>query len=325
MAPETIIMIVGFSLAAYSIVANDAIQTLGTFLAANQNRPWWVLWGFACAILSAVLIWGWASSGGDPAYGRLTKFPMPPAGIGLMYLVPPLVILILTRYGVPVSTTFLILTVFAVGAGAQHNVGAMLVKSGMGYGVAFVVSIVLYFTLFRPMTEHFDRSAGQPVPGYWVVLQWASTAFLWSQWLIQDLANIFAYLPRQLTGAELAAALVWLLILHAWIFRGNGGAIQKIVTSKTGTVDIRGAAIINLVYGAILLIFKEASNMPMSTTWVFLGLLAGREFAISFHMYTPSPRRTFRIVTLDAAKAALGLVVSLALAFGLPLVFGLTI
>ena len=34
------------------------------------------------------------------------------------------------------------------------------------------------------------------------------------------------------------------------------------------------------VYFVILLIFKEWSNIPMSTTWVFIGLLAGRQFAI---------------------------------------------
>ena len=33
-------MISGFMLSAYSIVANDAIQTLGTFLSSNNKQPW---------------------------------------------------------------------------------------------------------------------------------------------------------------------------------------------------------------------------------------------------------------------------------------------
>ncbi|EKF44054.1 hypothetical protein [Nitratireductor indicus] len=318
-----IFMIVGFSLAAYSIVANDAIQTLGTFLSSNAHRPWWVLWLFACSILAIVLIYGWVSSGGDPAYGRLDKFPMPDGGISLMYLIPPFIILILTHFGVPVSTTFLVLSVFAIGSGASQNIGDMLIKSGLGYAVAFIASIVLYYTVFRRTTEYFDKTYGEPIPAYWTALQWCSTGFLWSQWLIQDLANIFAYLPRQLTAWELGLALVWLFALHAWIFKNNGGAIQKIVTTKTGTVDIRAATIIDFMYGIILFVFKEMSDIPMSTTWVFLGLLAGREFAISFHMYKPSARETSRIVGQDAAKAMLGLAVSLLLAFGLPVVFGL--
>lgn len=35
----TTVAIIGFLLAAYSIVANDAIQTLGTFLSSNAKRP----------------------------------------------------------------------------------------------------------------------------------------------------------------------------------------------------------------------------------------------------------------------------------------------
>lgn len=320
---SSVVMIVGCSLAAYSIVANDAIQTLGTFLSSNRHRPWWILWLYACGILAVVLIYGWMSTGGDPAYGRLEKFPLPENGVSLIYLIPPLVILFLTRYGVPVSTTFLILAVFAIGVEESNNIGSMLTKSALGYAVAFVASILLYYFVFRHTTAYFDKTYGQPIPTYWVALQWASTGFLWSQWLVQDLANIFAYLPRELTAWQLGLALLWLFALHAWIFKNNGGAIQKIVTSKTGTVDIRAATIIDLIYGVILFIFKEISNIPMSTTWVFLGLLAGREFAISFHMYNPSTRETARIVAQDAGKALLGVAVSLLLAFGLPVLFGL--
>ena len=74
-------MIVGFLLAAYSVVANDSIQTLGTFLSSNAHRPWWVLWIFAGGILLAVIAYSWWVHGGDPAYGRLEKFPIPEGGI----------------------------------------------------------------------------------------------------------------------------------------------------------------------------------------------------------------------------------------------------
>ena len=50
------------------------------------------------------------------------------------------------------------------------------------------------------------------------------------------------------------------------------------------TQDTRSATIIDFIYGLILLIFKEWSNMPMSTTWVFLGLLAGREVALTIQV-----------------------------------------
>ncbi|SVC70538.1 uncharacterized protein METZ01_LOCUS323392, partial [marine metagenome] len=33
--------IIGFGLAAYSVIGNDSIQTLGTFLASNKERFKW--------------------------------------------------------------------------------------------------------------------------------------------------------------------------------------------------------------------------------------------------------------------------------------------
>ncbi|TCM62773.1 hypothetical protein EC844_12317 [Acinetobacter calcoaceticus] len=307
-------MVVGFMLAAYSIVANDAIQTLGTFISSNSKRPWWVLWLFASSVLVVVLFYGWYASGvGDASYHRLDKIPFPENGLSWLYIIPPIVILILTRFSIPVSTTFLVLTVFA-----PSSLGSMLTKSLMGYAVAFIVAIVLYRLVIKRMTEYFDRTSGQPAPGYWMGLQWLATAFLWSQWLIQDLANIFVYLPRQVSLSWMVFAVIVFVVLLGWIFYRNGGAIQKIVTSKTGTTDIRAATVIDFIYAIILLIFKEWSNVPMSTTWVFLGLLAGREFAISMHMFKPSMYETAKIVRQDAVKAALGLAISVILALSLP-------
>lgn len=194
----------------------------------------------------------------------------------------------------------------------------MLTKSLLGYAVAFVVAIVLFRFVIKRVTEYFERTKDQSIPRYWIGLQWLSTGFLWAQWLIQDLANIYVYLPRQLNLTYLIGSLVFLLLMHAVIFYFQGGAIQKIVTTKTGTADIRAATIIDFIYGFILLVFKEMSNMPMSTTWVFLGLLAGREFAISLHLYTPPMGETARIVGKDTAKAALGLAISVLLAFVMP-------
>jgi len=318
-------MIVGFLLAAYSVVANDSIQTLGTFLSSNAHRPWWLLWIFGSGILIVVILYSWYVNGGDPAYGRLQKFPVPEGGVSWIHAIPPLALLILTRFGVPVSTTFLVLTVFAVTGGEPGNLGAMLSKSAVGYVVAFAAAIILFLLVFRRLTEYFHKTRGTTVPAYWVVLQWASTGFLWSQWLIQDLANIFVYLPRELSVNWLLFGIVALVAMQGYIFYQFGGEIQKIVTSKTDTTDVRAATIIDFIYGMVLLAFKENvfgieafENMPMSTTWVFLGVLAGREFALSVYLADTSPRGTARKVISDAGKALSGLVVSVLLAFGLP-------
>ncbi|MEL7027862.1 MAG: hypothetical protein AAGL49_01345 [Pseudomonadota bacterium] len=313
MADIQLIALIGFLLAAYSIVANDAIQTLGTFLSSNSHRPWWVLWLFACSVLVAVFVYGWWANDGDPAYGRLSKFPEPEGGLSWIHVIPPAIILILTRFGIPVSTTFLVLTVFAPG-----NLGQMLIKSLAGYAVAFFVGGLVYISVARAAERYFSHTQGKPIPGYWVALQWSSTAFLWSQWLMHDLANIFVYLPRTLSFEMMLFAVGVMLFLHAVIFYRRGGEIQQIVLSKTNTTDIRSATIVDFIYALILLVFKEWSNMPMSTTWVFLGLLAGREMAISWVQSIRPTAATLRLVGGDFAKAAFGLSISVALAFGLP-------
>ena len=67
MIPFEIYMFIGFLLSSYAIVANDAIQTLGTFIAANRQRSWVTLWLFVSGTLTIVLLYGWLKSGGDPA------------------------------------------------------------------------------------------------------------------------------------------------------------------------------------------------------------------------------------------------------------------
>lgn len=324
---ELMLMIVGFSVASYAIVGNDAMQTLGTFLSSNEKRPWWVLWLFSSSILAVVLTWGWWSNGGDPSFGRLETYPFPEP-YSWLYLIPPVVLLILTRFGIPVSTTFLILTVFQL-----SNLGAMLTKSLLGYAVAFVAALVLYLVIARTVEKRFIDTRDRPPSTIWVTLQWASTAYLWAMWLIQDLANIFVYLPRKLEFHHLMAALAVMVAIQAYIFYTRGGAVQRIVNSKTNTQDIRSAAIINFMFGSILLLFKdgwvtwmlfgEASKMPMSTTWVFLGLLAGRELAMNVHFNVRSWRDLGGSVGSDVFKAGVGLVASVIIAISLPYLFGL--
>jgi phosphate/sulfate permease len=155
--------LIGFCLAAYAIVANDAIQTLGTFIASNQHRKPWVLWLFSSSVLLAVLISGWYLNSGDPAYGRLEKFPEPIDGVSWIHIAPLIIILLLTRFGIPVSTTFLVLIVFA-----PTNLEKMLTKSALGYVVAMVSAYVLYRLLIKPIALYFERTRHEDIHVRWV-------------------------------------------------------------------------------------------------------------------------------------------------------------
>lgn len=340
-------MILGFALAAYAIVANDSIQTLGTYLSSNAKRPWWILWIWISGIMVVTVTWGWMANGGDPAFGRLAakKIEMP-AAFTWLFVLPPLALVILTRMGIPVSTSLLVLTGFKALVAAQHGkstAGAidlfetMMRKSLVGYGIAFVLGLVICLFIINRMEKRIyeEGEHHNSLHPFWTVFQWGSTGFLWSMWLVQDLANIFVYLPRQLTWWGLALSLGGMVLLQGYLFRERGGKIQKIVTSKTNTLDVRSATFIDLMYGLVLLFFKVdyipklfaaaglqvpwPQKMPMSTTWVFLGLLAGREIALALRLHHRKKKKLTNIVFSDAGKAFFGSVVAIVLAMFVPM------
>ncbi len=308
---SVVVMYLGFTMAAYSVVGNDTIQTLGTFLSSNERKKWWVLWLFAAGILTATLIYGFITHDGDASYGRLTEYPLPDP-LEWYFLLPPIILLLLTRTGIPVSTSFLILTFFN-----ENNLNDMVVKSLLGYSVAFVTAILLYAGISRLIEKRFIESPiGIKENQIWTALQWCSTGFLWSQWLIQDFANIYVYLPRQLNTGSMLLSLAIILSMLAYIIASKGGVIQGIIKSKTNTVDIRSATIIDFVYGIVLFYFKELNDVPMSTTWVFIGILAGREIALNFILRKNEPRaKMFKSLGVDILKVVFGLVISILLVF----------
>ncbi len=331
-------MYLGFALASYSVVGNDVIQTLGTFLTSNEQRvKWWILWLFAASILTFALVQGYMQA--DISYGRLDKFQESLATLDYewYYLLPPVVLMILTRIGIPVSTTFMILTLFSLNKipnelpvmissvfDTSTKLGGMIQKSLMGYALSFTVAIVLYMIVSRITEKRFIEN---PLPDkrriYWIIAQWFTTGFLWYQWLTQDLANIYVYLRggNDMPVSTFVFSLLILVGLLAFIFYKRGGAVQDVVRSKTNTLDIRSATFIDLIYGVILYVFKYnalglwEAKLPMSTTWVFIGLLAGRELAIRYRLDNKLTRNEIKDVGKDLGKVTLGLVVSVILVF----------
>ncbi len=332
---SVVVMWLGFFLAAFSVVGNDVIQTLGTFLTSNEKRvEWYILWLFAATVLSAALIYGWVNA--DISYGRLEKFT-PPEVYYWYYLLPPLTLLLVTRIGIPVSTTFMILTLFSLqnipndlnsmlGSlfDTDQKLGGMIHKSLMGYAIAFGSALLIYLAITKFTESYFIKN---PIKErnriIWTATQWLTTGFLWFQWLTQDLANIYIYLQggNSLNGFEFAISMIILLGLLAIIFYNRGGAVQEVVRSKINTVDIRSATIIDFIYGCVLYIFKYdyfglwGGKLPMSTTWVFIGLLAGRELGIRLFSQRKVSSSTIVLLLSDLGKVLLGLIISVVLVF----------
>jgi phosphate/sulfate permease len=137
---------------------------------------------------------------------------------------------------------------------------------------------------------------------------------------MQDAANIAVFLPRQLNAVEFSVYAGFVFVGLGFLFYMKGDKIQEIVNEKSNVTDVRAATIVDLVYAVILFYFKMYNNVPMSTTWVFIGLLAGRELAIALGKHGKTKKRNawllraFRLARKDVLKALAGLIVSLILA-----------
>ncbi len=309
---SNIYMITGFLISMYSCVSNDVIQTLGTYLTTSKKMPTCLIWAFTSAVLIITISTGWIVNNGDMSFGRLERIPYPET-FTLVHVLPPIILLFLTKYGMPVSTTFLILSIFS--ANDINVIGMILSKSLIGYVLALIVSIVIYTLLARPVERYFYYTADKKISKWWIAAKWLSTAFLWSQWLMQDAANLFVYLPRKSSFTQLVLVLIAFTAFMWIVASKRGGEVQKIVKMKTNVQDPRSATIIDIIFAFLLLYFIQLNNVPMSTTWVFIGLLAGREIALYHRLRFESTKKMYKHILKDLAKAAIGLIVSIVTVF----------
>jgi hypothetical protein len=307
-----IAMWVGFAFAGYSAIANDSIQTIGTFIASNEDKKWWFLWLYIGLIFVVTVFISWYIYDGDVSSQRLMSkgFSEAPSSFAFLQIAAPIVLLVLTRLRMPVSTTFLLLSSFTTSSGAVFSV---IGKSMTGYVIAFL-SALLIWLIFNNLISKVLK--GKPSPA-WTAVQWVISGSLWAVWIMQDAANIAIYLPRKLSLLEFIIFASYIFFGLGVLFYLKGDKIQKVIKEKTEVADVRAATLIDFIYAIILFGFQSLSTIPMSTTWVFIGLLGGRELAI-----TISRRRkkgtslpvTMKLIGRDLLLASIGLIVSIVLA-----------
>lgn len=311
-------MWIGFLFAAYATVANDSIQSLGTFIESNRHRKWWILWLFIGTIFLVTVTFSWVQYDGDVTYQRLlnaqgeTSYPHPES-FSFFQIIAPLILLVLTRLRMPVSTTFLMLSVFSANT---SGITSIVWKSMSGYVLAFGLSFLIWYLGYNLIKRHFSSRKANPS---WTVIQWIVSGLLWSVWVMQDGANVAVFLPRKLDTLHF-------VIFASTIFLGlgvllylKGDKIQKIVTEKVRISDVRAATLIDFSY-AVLLIYKLfISPIPMSTTWVFLGVIGGREIAVHLSRTKSGHHhktKALKVIGKDLLSALIGLAISVILAVG---------
>lgn len=311
-------MWLGFLFAAYAAVANDSIQSLGTFIESNKDKKWWVLWLFIGTIFLLTISFSWFKFDGDVTYQRLlssdgtSKFPHP-ENFSFFQIIAPLILLILTRLRMPVSTTFLLLSVFS---SDTSGITSMVGKSVSGYALAFALSFAVWYFSYNTIKKYFKS---RKMSNIWTVVQWVVSGTLWAVWIMQDGANIAVFLPRQQSTFEFIIFATTIFIGLGLLFYLRGDKIQKVVSEKVRISDVRAATLVDLTY-VILLIYKLfISTIPLSTTWVFLGIIGGREIAVNLSRTKKGDKhktKAYKMVFKDFSYATIGLIVSVALAAG---------
>ncbi len=315
---NSFLMWTGFLFASYAAVSNDSIQSLGTFIESNKKKKWWVLWLFVGTIFLLTVAFSWFYFDGDVTYQRLldsngvSKYPHPEK-FNYFQVIAPLVLLILTRLRMPVSTTFLLLSVFSA---TSSGISSMVLKSLSGYALAFILSFLIWYLSYNFIKKYFKKRKTHIA---WTLVQWTVSGSLWATWVMQDGANIAVYLPRQQTPLQFVIFSATIFLGLGLIFYLRGDKIQRIVSEKIRISDVRAATLVDFTY-VLLLIYKLfISTVPMSTTWVFLGVIGGREIAVSLSRSKKGKKhkvKAGRMIIRDVAYALFGLLISVALASG---------
>ena len=217
----------GFALAAYSAIANDSIQTIGTFIVSNQKTKWYWLWLFIGLIWVVTITYSWFVFKGDVSFQLLSTpgLEKAPESFVFLQLAAPIVLLIMTRMRWPVSTTFLLLNVFTYKAG---TIVSVMSKSFYGYVLAFFLAILVWYVLER-FVKNYLKGEAKP---YWMVLQWITSGTLWAVWIMQDAANIAVFLPRQLNVVEFIVYTGVVFFGLGIIFFLKGDKIQDIINAR---------------------------------------------------------------------------------------------
>jgi hypothetical protein len=301
-----------FFMASYSAIANDSIQTIGTFIASNSDKKWYYLWIYMGGIFIITVSYSWINYSGDISYGRLASKGLneAPQNFKFLQVFAPVALLMMTRLKMPVSTSILLLSAFATQA---SSITSILSKSLFGYVIAFTAAIIVW-TITTNLFEKYKNTKPSRI---WLPLQWISSGALWSTWIMQDMANVAVVLPRSLTFDQFLVVTSFIFFGLGLLFYLRGDKIQQIVLEKSDIIDVRAATVVDFIYACLLYYLKVISSIPISTTWVFIGLLGGREVAINLRKNGGDYKKALKMIGKDTLFAAIGLIVSLIIALSI--------
>ena len=205
----------------------------------------------------------------------------------------------------------MILSIFS----SENMISFMLLKTFSGYALGFTLSFFLWNFLYKHFNQVLTKKDISLKETEWKFLQWASTGLLWVIWLTQNTVNIVVYVPRLFTLREIILFILLGIVMIGFIFYNKGGPIQEMVKQKSDMKNARSATMINLCFAFVILSMSLYNSIPMATTWIFIGILAGREIAVAKYNtnveISNKYKNAYNLIIQDLLSAGFGITVSL--------------
>ena len=292
----------------YTIMANNCAQTIGMFIASNKGKSKYRIIYFLSGIFIITLLISWLFFNKQLDFYLLNNIPYSNLNPLLIFL--PIVLFFLTKYKIPVSATFLIIPIFA----NKNTIHSMITKTSVSYFISFLISLIMWRFIYTKYKHYIEVKKEKNISKTWFVLEFLSTGIVWSVWIILSACNFVVFLPRVFELKELILVIFIGVVSIYLILLDNGGKIQEIVDEKSD-INIKSSVIFNFLFSFTMLFIQYVSKIPITSTWMFLGILAGRELAITVSKTgvfgSSYYRKCFIKIWSDLKLAVFGIVVSL--------------
>jgi hypothetical protein len=104
---------------------------MGTFIEVNKKIKWYFKALFISSIWIVTCITGWFVYDRDISFGRLSAkgLDKDPTEFSYLQLASPVILLVLTKFKIPVSSSFMILSCFTT---SSKSFGKIVIKSVQG-------------------------------------------------------------------------------------------------------------------------------------------------------------------------------------------------
>ena len=296
------------ALVTYNVIFNNSVQTMGLFMASGKNKYIIVNTLFFLVIFVFTVLLSWFITNGEVHYHLLDNITFYD-NIGPQFLLLPILLSFLTKKRIPVSATFLIIPLFAT----RDTVETMINKTTVSYFLSFVFSFIIYNYLYKKHKSLMNNEK-EDTSKIWIVAEYISTGILWFSWLIVSLCNFVVFVPRNFSVENIILLSIVVAVTIYCVLISKGGEIQKIVDQKSDVKNIKTTVIFNSLFSLMLIFIQHIDNIPVTSTWMFLGILAGRELSISTNnknMAGAKYRLCLARIWKDLSSAIIGVIISL--------------